>query len=145
MPDRLRADAAALGEHFQGAHGDYRLAAKSVGSWRRRGDGGSGEEEGLGIVGRGGHTHTIDSLECARTHALSSMTQGTWPCPVHGVDSEHVFPPHLHSAAIAQGSLAEFLKARRAASHSQLAPFRHLASVSKPGQVPKPQLLNLKP
>ncbi len=69
--------------------------------------------------------------------------QGAWPCPVHGVDSEHVFPPNLHSAAIAQGSLTEFLKARRAASHSQLAPFRHLASVSKPGQVP--YTLNPKP
>ena len=25
-----------------------------------------------------------------------------WPCPVHGVDAEHVFPPNLHAGTIAQ-------------------------------------------
>ena len=25
-----------------------------------------------------------------------------WPCPVHGVDAEHVFPPNLHASTIAQ-------------------------------------------
>ena len=70
------------------------------------------------------------SLACtpSRALSLSSEGQGAWPCPVHGVDSEHVFPPNLHAAAIAQGSLVEFLRARRAASHSQLAPFRHPSS-----------------
>ena len=64
----------------------------------------------------------------ARARSLSAAGQSAWPCPVHGVDSEHVFPPNLHAAAIAQGSLAEFFRARRAASHAQLAPFRHPSS-----------------
>ena len=45
---------------------------------------------------------------------------GVWRCPVHGVDAEHVFPPHVHAAGIAQMSQAEFVRKRRADAATHL-------------------------
>lgn len=50
-----------------------------------------------------------------------------WPCPVHGVDGEHILPPHLHGANIASGSISEFVRdvrQRRLPVSDLLAPFR---------------------
>jgi hypothetical protein len=59
---------------------------------------------------------------------LSSLWAATGCNQVHGVDADHVFPPHLHAAAIAQGSLSDFANSRRASLPDMLAPFWFPAS-----------------
>ena len=77
---------------------------------------------GLGAVGR----HYITTLQIRAW--LSSLRPATGCNQVHGVDADHVFPPHLHAAAIAQGSLSDFTNSRRVSLPNMLAPFCFPAS-----------------
>ena len=81
-------------------------------------------------------THMIvtDSLRSPWAAAgAPAVARGEWQCPVHGVDSDHIFPPHLHAAASSQSSMAENIRATRCTSQAQLTPFRYpAASVFEP-------------